>query len=108
MVSLHCKAGKARAGIMAACLMVRMGETAQEAVACYDAVSRRGSTGGRGKGATPSRSSTLHARYSISPTSEMYRVEGGRLDLDTRRGERKTVSCHVYCFLVYRVPQLHR
>ncbi|CAM9111294.1 unnamed protein product, partial [Hapterophycus canaliculatus] len=37
VVSLHCKAGKARAGIMAACLMVRMGETAQEAVACYDA-----------------------------------------------------------------------
>lgn len=42
VVSLHCKAGKARAGIMAACLMVRMGETAQEAVACYDAVSTRG------------------------------------------------------------------
>ncbi|CAM9235116.1 unnamed protein product [Ectocarpus sp. 13 AM-2016] len=36
VVSLHCKAGKGRAGIMAACLMVRMGETAQAAVARYD------------------------------------------------------------------------
>lgn len=40
VVSLHCKAGKGRAGIMAACLMVRMGQTAQAAVASYDAVRR--------------------------------------------------------------------
>lgn len=39
VVSLHCKGGKGRAGIMAACLMVRMGETAQAAVAKYDEVS---------------------------------------------------------------------
>lgn len=38
IVSLHCKAGKGRAGIMAACLMVRMGDTAEEAVAKYDTV----------------------------------------------------------------------
>ncbi|CAM9256613.1 unnamed protein product, partial [Ectocarpus sp. 12 AP-2014] len=42
VVSLHCKAGKGRAGIMAACLMVRMGETAQAAVARYDTVRRMG------------------------------------------------------------------
>lgn len=41
VVSLHCKAGKGRAGIMAACLMVRMGETADEAVTKYDAVSKK-------------------------------------------------------------------
>lgn len=46
VVSLHCKAGKGRAGIMAACLMVRMGETAQAAVARYDAVRRMGGPGG--------------------------------------------------------------
>ncbi|CAM9495881.1 unnamed protein product, partial [Laminaria digitata] len=40
VVSLHCKAEKGRAGIMAACLMVRMGETAQIAVASYDEVRR--------------------------------------------------------------------
>lgn len=39
VVSLHCKAGKGRAGIMAACLMVRMGETAEAALATFDAVS---------------------------------------------------------------------
>lgn len=38
VVSLHCKAGKGRAGIMAACLMVRMGQTADAAVNEYDAV----------------------------------------------------------------------
>lgn len=38
VVSLHCKAGKGRAGIMAACLMVRMGEAAQTAVHSYEAV----------------------------------------------------------------------
>lgn len=38
VVSLHCKAGKGRAGIMAACLMVRLGETAQTAVMTFDAV----------------------------------------------------------------------
>lgn len=38
VVSLHCKAGKGRAGIMAACLMVRMGETAQAALTSFDAV----------------------------------------------------------------------
>ena len=38
VVSLHCKAGKGRAGIMAACLMVRMGETAATAVESFDAV----------------------------------------------------------------------
>lgn len=43
VVSLHCKAGKGRAGIMAACLMVRMGESARDAVANYDAV--RGEVG---------------------------------------------------------------
>eukprot|EP00903_Cladosiphon_okamuranus_P019148 g17614.t2 len=37
VVSLHCKAGKGRAGIMAACLMVRMGETAATAVESFDA-----------------------------------------------------------------------
>lgn len=37
VVSLHCKAGKGRAGIMAACLMVRMGETAEAALATFDA-----------------------------------------------------------------------
>lgn len=41
VVSLHCKAGKGRAGIMAACLMVRMGESAHAAVAKYDEVSTR-------------------------------------------------------------------
>jgi len=41
-VSLHCKAGKGRAGIMAACLMVRMGETAHTAVASFDAVRSAG------------------------------------------------------------------
>lgn len=46
VVSLHCKAGKGRAGIMAACLMVRMGETAQAALTSFDAVRRSG----RGKG----------------------------------------------------------
>lgn len=39
VVSLHCKAGKGRAGIMAACLMVRLGETAEAAVTKFDAVS---------------------------------------------------------------------
>lgn len=39
VVSLHCKAGKGRAGIMAACLLVRLGETATDAVSKYDAVS---------------------------------------------------------------------
>lgn len=38
VVSLHCKAGKGRAGIMAACLMVRMGQTADAAVHEFDAV----------------------------------------------------------------------
>lgn len=42
VVSLHCKAGKGRAGIMAACLMVRMGETAHRAVESFDAVRRGG------------------------------------------------------------------
>eukprot|EP00752_Nemacystus_decipiens_P007719 g6902.t1 len=37
VVSLHCKAGKGRAGIMAACLMVRMGEAAATAVESFDA-----------------------------------------------------------------------
>lgn len=41
VVSLHCKAGKGRAGIMAACLMVRLGETASDAVSKYDTVRRR-------------------------------------------------------------------
>lgn len=39
VVSLHCKAGKGRAGIMAACLLIRLGETANDAVSKYDAVS---------------------------------------------------------------------
>lgn len=38
VVSLHCKAGKGRAGIMAACLLVRLGNTAREAVSKYDEV----------------------------------------------------------------------
>ncbi|CAM9304257.1 unnamed protein product [Ectocarpus fasciculatus] len=37
VVSLHCKAGKGRAGIMAACLLVRLGETAAGAVSKFDA-----------------------------------------------------------------------
>lgn len=48
VVSLHCKAGKGRAGIMASCLMVRMGETAQAALTSFDAVRRLGSGGGGG------------------------------------------------------------
>ncbi|CAM9208714.1 unnamed protein product, partial [Discosporangium mesarthrocarpum] len=36
VVSLHCKAGKGRAGIMATCLMVRMGETVEDAISCYN------------------------------------------------------------------------
>eukprot|EP00904_Undaria_pinnatifida_P005038 jgi/Undpi1/1664/HiC_scaffold_11.g05054.m1 len=36
VVSLHCKAGKGRAGIMAACLMVRLGETASASVSKFD------------------------------------------------------------------------
>lgn len=48
VVSLHCKAGKGKAWIMAACLMVRMGETAQEAVASYDAVRRQSWKRGNG------------------------------------------------------------
>lgn len=44
-MSLHCKAGKGRAGIMAACLMVRMGETAHTAVASFDAVRSKGGGG---------------------------------------------------------------
>lgn len=50
VVSLHCKAGKGRAGIMAACLLIRLGETASDAVSKYDAVSgtdRVASTAGR-------------------------------------------------------------
>lgn len=42
VVSLHCKAGKGRAGIMAACLLVRLGETAADAVSKFDAVRRPG------------------------------------------------------------------
>lgn len=38
VVALHCKAGKGRAGIMAACLLVRMGETAEAAINKYDSV----------------------------------------------------------------------
>ena len=38
VVSLHCKAGKGRAGIMAACLMVRLGETASASVSKFDEV----------------------------------------------------------------------
>lgn len=38
VVSLHCKAGKGRAGLMAACLMVRLGQTAEAAVMKFDAV----------------------------------------------------------------------
>ena len=41
VVSLHCKSGKGRAGIMAACLMVRMGESAHDAVASYDEVEKK-------------------------------------------------------------------
>lgn len=40
VVSLHCKAGKGRAGIMAACLLIRLGETASGAVSKFDAVRR--------------------------------------------------------------------
>ncbi|CAM9160190.1 unnamed protein product [Ascophyllum nodosum] len=36
VVALHCKAGKGRAGIMATCLMVRLGDTADEAINKYD------------------------------------------------------------------------
>lgn len=42
VVSLHCKAGKGRAGIMTACLMIRLGATATDAVSKYDAVRRGG------------------------------------------------------------------
>lgn len=45
MVALHCKAGKGRAGIMAACLMVRLGDTAEAAINKYDSVRRRRSGG---------------------------------------------------------------
>ena len=38
VVSLHCKAGKGRAGIMAAGLMVRLGDTASAAVSKFDEV----------------------------------------------------------------------
>ncbi|CAM9724235.1 unnamed protein product [Scytosiphon promiscuus] len=37
VVSLHCKAGKGRAGIMAACLLIRLGDTASGAVSKFDA-----------------------------------------------------------------------
>ncbi|CAM9328489.1 unnamed protein product [Choristocarpus tenellus] len=36
VVSLHCKAGKGRAGIMATCLMVRMGSTVEDAISTYN------------------------------------------------------------------------
>lgn len=48
VVSLHCKAGKGRAGIMTACLMIRLGATATDAVSKYDAV-RRGGNRQRGR-----------------------------------------------------------
>lgn len=44
VVALHCKAGKGRAGIMAACLLVRLGNTAREAVSKYDEVRPSGYT----------------------------------------------------------------
>lgn len=42
VVSLHCKAGKGRAGLMAACLMVRLGQTAEASVMKFDTVGYHG------------------------------------------------------------------
>lgn len=52
VVSLHCKKEKGRASIMAACLMVRMGETAEMALSSYDEVKKEvmGERGGEARG----------------------------------------------------------